>query len=103
MPRYLEVAAEANQTAKALIEMVPPERREVAAQAIARLVNYGIRCAPRAVHSTVRLNAVRRSVEGLPVRVEMKKKTDPKTGKVFNVLLTSGEEEWGAGGEDDGS
>lgn len=101
MPRYLDVAAEANLTAKALIELVPEDRRDVAAQSIARLVNYGLRCAPRAVQSTVRLNAVKRAVQGLPVKVEMRQKTDPKTGRTYNVLLTSGVEAEGAAGGDD--
>lgn len=98
MARYLEVAADANKTARALMELIPQERQKDAAAMIAHLVNYGIRCAPRAVHSTVRLRAVERAVYGLPVRVDMIQKTDPKTSRTYNVLTVDGV---GTGGPDE--
>lgn len=93
MARYMKVAAEANETAKQLYEIAtfnldPIElgpRKEIA-KLIAKLINYGVRCSPRGVQHTVRLNAVKRAVEGLPVKVSMKEVTDPDTGRTFNAL-----------------
>lgn len=88
MPRYLEVAAEANDVARRLLELVPNENRPRAAEMIARLVNFGIRCSPRPVQSTVRLNAVKRAVGGMPVKVSMREVKDERTGKTYNALTT---------------
>src|SRR5690242_7839383 len=88
MPRYLEIAAEANTVAKALIELVPDSDRPAAAEMIARLVNLGIRCSPRGVQHTVRLNAVKTVVRGLPVKVSMVEKTDERTKRTYNALVT---------------
>lgn len=71
MPRYLDVAAQANETAKRLMRMTDEKDWPAVAEMIARLVNYGIRCNPRPAQSTVRLNAVKRAVQDMPVRVEM--------------------------------
>lgn len=89
MARYLEVAAEANEEAKELLALVPEGDRPKAAESIARLVNFGVRCSPRGVQHTVRLNAVRRAVWDLPVTVTMEQRTDPKTGRTYNVLITT--------------
>ncbi len=85
----MEVAAEANVVATELMGFIshPLDRPKVAAL-IARLVNLGIRCSPRAVQGTVRINAVRRAVEGLPVRVRLEKRTDGRTGRSYNALVT---------------
>lgn len=91
MARYLEVAAEANKTATNLLALVPEAHRADAAAMIAHLVNYGLRCAPRAVQSTVRLRAVQTATRGLPVKVDMQKRTDPKTGRTYNVLIVNGQ------------
>ncbi len=88
MARYMQTAAEANQVAKKLIELVPESDRPQAAEMIARLVNYGIRCCPRACQSTVRFNAVREAVKGLPVKVSMVQRTDERTKKTYNALVT---------------
>jgi len=88
MARYLETAAQANQVAQNLLAMVPEESRPQAADLIARLVNLGIRCSPRGVQHTVRLNAVRRAVHGLPVRVRMEERTDERTQRTYNALIT---------------
>ncbi len=98
MARYLEVAAEANETAKRLLELVTGPLKQVwgedttapaeVAEMIARLVNFGIRCSPRGVQHTVRLRAVERAVLGLPVKVSMQEKKDERTGRTYNVLVT---------------
>lgn len=84
----METAAEANAQAVKLLELVPEGDRPRAAELIARLVNLGIRCSPRGVQHTVRLNAVSRSVRGLPVKVSMTEVKDPKTGRTYNALVT---------------
>lgn len=88
MARYLLVAADANIVAKNLLDLVPEESKPQAAEMIARLVNLGVRCSPRGVQHTVRLNAVKRAVQALPVRVSMILKTDEKTGRSYNALVT---------------
>lgn len=92
MARYLEVAKEANDVAKALMDTIrgplgEPEYAYVA-NLLARLVNLSVRCAPRGVQHTVRLNIVREAVRGLPVKVWMEEKTDERTGRSYHVLVT---------------
>lgn len=91
MPRYMDTAAEANVVAQNLLAMVPDvdNAREAAAELIARLVNLGVRCSPRGVQHTVRLNAVKRACQGLPVKVSMEQRKDEKTGRSYNVLVTT--------------
>ena len=89
MAKYMETAAQANDVAMQLISLVPEEQRPAAAEMIARLVNLGVRCSPRGVHHTVRLNAVKRSVQGLPIRVSMMEKRDERTGRTYNALVTT--------------
>ncbi len=88
MPRYIDIAAEANKLAQDLIALVPEIDKPRAAEMIARLVNFGVRCSPRGVQHTVRFNAVKRAVEGLPVKVSMREVTDEKTGRTYNALVT---------------
>lgn len=95
MPKYLEVAAEANVVAKNLMKLVrevignplPEEVEGRIAEMVARLVNLGIRCSPRGVQHTIRLNAVRRAVQDLPVKVSMEERKDDCTGRVYNALV----------------
>lgn len=103
MARYMEIAGEANVVAKELLEMVPENLRPVAAEKIAKLVNFGVRCSPRGVQHTVRYNAVARAVQGLPVKVRMKEVRDEKTGRTFNALTTEpvgGKESVEGGGDE---
>lgn len=89
MARYLETAAKARTLSVEILEMVPAELRPVMAEHLARLYNLGIRTSPRAVHSTVRYNAVVAAMRGLPVSVKMKQvpKGNGKPG-YFNALET---------------
>jgi hypothetical protein len=89
MPKYLDRAAEANEVAKELMTYIvaEPDKPKVA-ELIARLVNLGIRCSPRGVQHTVRLNAVRRAVKDLPVKVSMEQRVDARTSRTYNVLVT---------------
>lgn len=94
MAKYMQTAAEANEAATLLYDIVESklsdDEKGAAACLIARLVNYGVRCAPRAVQSTVRLNAVKRAVEGLPVRVTMEKRVIPGSDdRTYNALITT--------------
>lgn len=98
MPKYIEVAKEANAVAQSLMKYVSTPLEELGddlatyeakvAEMIARLINLGIRCSPRGVQHTVRLNAVREAVRGLPVRVSMEERKDERTGRTYNVLVT---------------
>lgn len=88
MPKYLQVAEEANTVAKQLLSLVPEDQRPQAAELIARFFNFGVRVSPRSVHHTVRLRAVRMACEELPVRVSMQERKDERTGKTYNVLVT---------------
>ena len=88
MPRYMDTAAEANKLAQDLLVLIHDHDQPKAAELIARLYNLGIRTAPRAVQSTVRYNAVKRAVQDLPVRVSMEQRTDERTRRTYNVLVT---------------
>ncbi len=88
MSRYMETAAEANKVAQNLLAMVPEDSRPQAAELVARLVNLGVRISPRGVQHTVRYNAVREAVKGLPVKVTMEERKDERTGRTFHVLVT---------------
>jgi hypothetical protein len=83
----MEVAAEANTLAHSLLALVPADDKPKAAEMIARLVNFGVRCSPRGVQHTVRYNAVRRAVQGLPVKVGMKE-VRGLNGRSYNALVT---------------
>lgn len=87
MAKYLKVAAEANQVAQELIQMVPEQDRPRAAEKIARLVNFGIRISPRPVQSTVRINGVSASVKGLPVRCKLEERQSDRG--TYKVLVTT--------------
>jgi hypothetical protein len=87
MARYLETAREANELAKKLLLEVDESKRPEVAEMIARLVNFGIRCSPRGVQHTVRLNAVREAVRDLPVHVSMVQKVSDR-GRTYNALVT---------------
>lgn len=97
MARYLQVAEEANKVAKELHKLALTDRDpegdvdEAAlefrtAELIAMLVNYGLRCSPRAVQSTVRLRAVQTAVKGLPCNVDMVKMTSDDGERSYNAL-----------------
>ena len=89
MPRYMDIAAEANTVSADIMEFIHEESdRPRVAELLARLYNLGIRTAPRAVQSTVRFNAVQRAVKDLPVKVSMEKRVDPHSKRVYNVLIT---------------
>lgn len=89
MSRYLEVAGQANDLAVKLLALVPEAAKPQAAEMIARLVNFGVRCSPRGVQHTVRFRAVERAVRGLPVSVRMVEHTDEKTKRTYNALQTT--------------
>lgn len=76
MARYLETAAKANAVAKDLLALVPETAKPDAAALMAKLVNLGFRCNPRAAQSTVRYNAVRAAMRGLPVVVHLDRLDD---------------------------
>lgn len=98
MPRYMDTAAEANRVAHDLLGLFDEINsvdkdyvlniKAAASELIARLYNLGIRTAPRAVQSTVRYNAVKRAVQDLPVKVSMEQRTDERTHRTYNVLIT---------------
>lgn len=88
MSKYLEVAAQANGVAKEVVALVAEQDKPKVAELLAKLVNLGIRCSPRGVQHTVRLNAVRVAMTDLPVRVSMEERVDLRTQRSYNALLT---------------
>ena len=86
MARYMETAAKANKVAKQLLALIPEDKHPSASAYIAQLVNLGVRVSPRPCQSTVRYNAVREAVKGLPVKVSMQQVTDPVSHKTYNAL-----------------
>lgn len=91
MARYLKTANQANSLIKKILNspyldsLSESEKNELTVD-LGYIYNLGIRTAPRAVHSTVRLNAVKEALFQLNVFVDMKKVTDTKTGFTFNAL-----------------
>lgn len=85
MAKYIETAGQANEQARALLALVPEEAKPHAAALIARLVNLGFRCNPRAAHHTIRENTVRIATRGLPVTVRMVPARG-FGGRTFNAL-----------------
>lgn len=89
MARYLKTAESAQYHINALLSLLPPEKMEEAAIHIARIFNAGVRVSPRGVQSTVRLNAVRKATEHLPISVSMVK-VKANNGYEFNALQVLG-------------
>lgn len=85
MAKYLQVAAQTQGTIDSLMALIPDEHKKEAAVYIAHIYNYGIRTAPRGVQSTVRLNAVTKACEKLPVVITMEK-VENDNGYSFNAL-----------------
>jgi hypothetical protein len=73
MARYVETATKANEVACQLLSLIPEGSKAAAAVLMAKLVNLGFRCNPRAAHSTIRETTVRTAMRGLPVTVRMDK------------------------------
>ncbi len=88
MPKYMDTAATANGVAKRLLELVSEENQPLVADLIAQLVNLGVRCSPLGVQHTVRLNAVREAVRGLPVKVTMEERVNDRTERRYYALIT---------------
>lgn len=86
MSKYMQTASEATKTVDALFALIPEEKHEQAATLITQVFNYGIRISPRGVQSTVRLNAVQKATENLPVSVRLKEVTNENTGYSFKAL-----------------
>ena len=73
MARYLETAAKANEVAQELFNLLPECSKAHGVILMAKLVNLGFRCNPRAAHSTIRENTVRGAMRGLPISVRIEK------------------------------
>ena len=94
MARYMEIAKQANERIIATLQCVKEiaggdlKDADVIALSthLAHVYNLGVRTNPRACQSTVRFNAVRAAMNGLPVSVVMETVTDERTGKDFNAL-----------------
>ena len=88
MPKYMEIAAQAEEAALELLSVVPEEHKPFVAEKIARLVNFGIRVSPRAVHATVSINAVQRATRRLPVKCRLVERPDNRGG-TYKALETT--------------
>ena len=106
MARYLETAAKANTVAQELLALLPETNKMAGSILMAKLVNLGFRCNPRAAHSTIRLNTVRGAMRGLPVTVRMENlPCNDRYGRptTANFLTVNGNNaEVGMSEEDDG-
>jgi hypothetical protein len=87
MARYMQTAASANSVVKELVELLPEEKREEGLAKIAKLFNLGIRVSPRAVHGTVRINAIQAAMRGLPIECRLQR-VEGSYGRSFNALVT---------------
>ena len=85
MARYLETAAKANEVVKDILENVPEDKKSYITSQILYLYNLGIRTAPRATQSTVRLNAVVTAAKGTGASVNMVTK-EGYNNRTYNAL-----------------
>lgn len=80
--RYINLACD-------LYAILPEDKKEEGAELIARLVNAGVVCVPRACQSTVRLNIVNRITTNLPIDCSLKEVTNEETGKSYKALIVT--------------
>lgn len=95
MAKYLKTAAKANDVITSIMGSLGehPEKEYILSQLL-YLYNLGIRTAPRATQSTVRLNAVKEAAKGQPVKISMVEREatgyrGPYTFKAINIETTS--------------
>ncbi len=87
MARYLEVANDLRRQVETILNSVETGvSREELARQLGHAINLAVRCAPRAVQSTVRGNIVRTAV-GNYCNVTMTKEEDENTGRTYNKIL----------------
>jgi len=88
MARYLQVAQDANTQIKKITENHGAMTDDQLVKELAYLYNLGIRTAPRAVQSTVRLNAVQAAIRGYAVRARLERvESDNPKYKDYNKLV----------------
>ena len=85
MAKYLEIAKQYDDLPPELLELVPDEHKERAAEIIARLVNAGFRGNPRAANGTIRLNYIRAMCRKIPVRCDLVE-VEKENGYSFKAL-----------------
>jgi hypothetical protein len=92
MARYLEIAEEGRKEVVALINDLTAANPGIDAKDLAikigRIVNLAVRCAPRAVQSTVRKNIVHGMVRDY-CHVTMTEVTDERTGNTYHAINIS--------------
>ena len=71
MSKYIDIATEANRTAKQLLKLIPEAERRHASCLIARLVNCGLQCNAK---SNKRLKLLEQTVKGLPVKIKIQER-----------------------------
>jgi len=88
MARYMEIAGDLRKEVDSFLNQFIHEEYdtpEEAAKQIGHMINLAVRCAPRPVQSTVRLNIVREAV-GKYCMVTMTEETDERTGNTYHKI-----------------
>lgn len=91
MARYMKIASDASAVVDSIMYKLKdhPMSTEILADVV-YLYNLGIRTAPRATQSTVRLNAIKEAAKNQPVSIRMieKKSNNPRfpTYKAIQIL-----------------
>lgn len=92
MARYMKIAAQASQIVDSIMQLVGdnPHAPEILSD-ILYLYNLGIRTAPRAVQSTVRLNAVIEAARNqkATIRIVEKKSSNPRYPTYKAIQITT--------------
>jgi hypothetical protein len=94
MARYLEIASKASEVVDDVmntIDSLPQDKKEYILSQILYLYNLGIRTAPRATQSTVRLNAIVAAAKNQKATVRMVEKSGtgyrgPYTYKAIQII-----------------
>jgi len=88
MARYMKTAAELKRLVNNFINQFAHnefDSNQELAKELGYIINLAIRCAPRSVQSTVRLNIVKEAV-GEYCKVWMTKEMDEITGREYNKI-----------------
>lgn len=90
MARYLDIAKRYQNLPVRLLELVPSEHKEEAAEIAARLVNAGMVGCPRPAQGTVRLNYVSAVCKNLPIVCSLEERKinpDDPTSETYKALV----------------
>ena len=86
MARYMEIASDLRKEVDSFLnQFIHEEYQQEAAVKLSHMINLAVRCAPRPVQSTVRLNIVKEAV-GRYCKVTMTEGLDERTQRTYHKI-----------------